>query len=154
MRRNKYTLRAVTFIVGCFGYSTSLFADKSDQKIPVTRARMEFVLQENLEPWELAPCEHEEESTGVDWLVTCKLGQTKHVYRVHLVIHQYGKTRFGQSAYEILYWVTDSTQARQPAHTSSTIWIHNRQAAVDVALIELAQGVENDLKALRLKVFL
>lgn len=134
--------------------ANNVFCASDSEKITLTKRNLEFTLQENLDPWALANCDHEPENNPVDWLVTCKLDQTKHVFRVHLVIQRYKKTRYGQSAHEILYWVTDATHPRSPAHASSTIWLHHRQPEVETNVLEMAQGVDNDLKSLRLKVLL
>jgi hypothetical protein len=111
-----------------------------------------FSYQQNVEPWDQYSCKHERANVGVhEWDVYCKVGNKVHRYGVHLVLSWYPRTIHGGSAYELLYWVTDWTGSR-PASDSTAIWFHQREEGAKAAVIEAAQGVENDLSSLRLTI--
>lgn len=126
--------------------------DTEKQTAVLDPLQISFAYQSNVEPWERFDCKHEKASVGLhEWDVYCKVGTKVHRYGVHLVLSYYARTIYGGSAYELLYWVTDWTAAR-PASDSTTIWFHQRELDSRAAVIEAAQGVENDLSSLRLVI--
>jgi hypothetical protein len=111
-----------------------------------------FTYQSNVEPWDSVTCKHEKATVGMfEWDVYCLVGRKVHRYSVHLVLSFYPLTRYGGSAYELLYWVTDWTTPR-PVSDSTTTWFHQKLPDSKAAVIEAAQGIENDLSSLRLTV--
>jgi hypothetical protein len=123
-------------------------------KIELDPAQLSFLYQQNDDPWDSAPCTHVKANEFLDWDVTCQFQGTKHTYQVHLGVARYGKTRFGLSAYEILYWIVDATNARDLRWGSQTSWLHAKDAETTATVLELAQGVENDASSLRLTISL
>ncbi|MCB0417993.1 MAG: hypothetical protein H6617_10870 [Bdellovibrionaceae bacterium] len=98
-------------------------------------------------------CTHQKSEVGLyEWDVQCEVDGKAHNYFVHLALHFYPKTIHGTNAYELLYWVTDMTDPRNPKHDSSTIWIHNGSKENYMRVLEASQGIENDLAYLKLTV--
>ncbi|MEZ4750261.1 MAG: hypothetical protein R3B54_06445 [Bdellovibrionota bacterium] len=98
-------------------------------------------------------CDHKKADVGVyEWDVECNVDGKLHSYFVHLALHFYPKTIHGKNAYELLYWVTDMTEAAHPKHDSSTIWIHNGSEQNYMRVLEASQGIENDLAYLKLTI--
>jgi hypothetical protein len=128
-------------------------ADASQNSFRLDPEQLEFRYQELLEPFDQVECKHEKAAVGLfEWDVYCKLGEQIHVFAVHLVLSRYGRTRYGESAYELLYWVTDRSQSQVRVFDSSTLWIHLDQAQTRASVIETSVGIENDLAALRLAI--
>lgn len=116
-------------------------------------SKIEFIYQQLGEPWDSVNCEQEAiESNPYDRNVFCSLNGIKHWFLVHLVLNYYPKTNEGLGAYEMLYWVTDFTDPKQPRSDSHTLWIHNSSAENRVKLFESSVGIENDNAYLRLKI--
>jgi hypothetical protein len=115
--------------------------------------QLAFHYQESVDPWRRFACKHEKADVGVyEWDAYCKIDGVVHRYGVHLVLSYYPRTVYGHGAYEILYWVTDRTVRDEWTGHSSTIWIHLDDEKSRARVIELAQGVENDLAALGLTI--
>ena len=111
-----------------------------------------FIYQSNVEPWGSVACKHEKASVGeYEWDVYCLVGRRVHRYGVHLVLSFYPRTRYGGSAYELLYWVTDWTTPTAVSD-STTVWFHQSLPETKTSVIEAAQGIENDLSSLRLTI--
>ena len=115
-------------------------------------SELEFKYQDNFAPWEIGKCKHQKvEGPAPDWDVTCDFKGKIKKYTVHLVVNYYPKTNYGESAHEILYWVTDRTN-KEIRYDSSTIWLHANKSDSRATMIQLAQGVENDMASLRLEI--
>ena len=117
--------------------------------------RIKFEYQELIEPFNKYDCSHVKSSVGLyEWDVQCSVDGFLKKYFVHLVKSFYPKTIFGVNAYEILYWVTDTTLSTDYKHNSVSIWLHNSSNENKLNLLETFLGVENDLAALRLTYLL
>ncbi len=106
------------------------------------------------EPYVTGTCTHmlnDPDQNPFDWDVLCNVEGKVHRYTVHLAVDFYPKTAQGVSAYEILYWVSDSTLAKTN-HSSSTTWVHNTEANNRMAFLELSQGIEDDAAYLKLEL--
>ena len=100
----------------------------AERAVAVDPDQLTFVYQELLEPFDRTDCKHEKSDVGLfEWDVYCKLGTRVHEFAVHLVLSRYGRTRYGLSAYEMLYWVTDRSQPRVREFDSTTVWFHLNQ---------------------------
>lgn len=117
----------------------------------LTHEQLKFVYQELNSPWPSFACKHEEDGP-FDWKVYCKLDNKVAEFGVHLLINRYAKTRFGQGAYEVLYWVTDRTSPKVRVYDSTTLWIHNSTNDNNVNQFNLNQGIVNDMAALQLTI--
>lgn len=97
-------------------------------------------------------CRHDiENDLSHDWYVSCKSdeGYSK-VYRVHLKVSKYTRTRLPKNSYEVLYWVTDRTP-RVPVGTGTTVWFHFNDNT-DLSGISLSQSVDEDTAGLYLTI--
>lgn len=113
-------------------------------------AELRFEYQQLTGDFQKFSCAHEKASVGLfEWDVVCQEANREHRYFVHLVLNRYRKTSLGKGSYELLYWVTDMSQAR-PAHDSMTLWLHNSDEAHHMAATEASLGVEDDQAYLKL----
>jgi len=120
----------------------------------VEPAKMIFSIQENVEPFSRYSCNVDKSPVGLfEYDVQCATDRTVRKFAVHLVVQFHPKTQYGLSAYEVLYWVTDWNQP-QWRNTSTTLWIHNDTENNRARMIEMAQGIENDLSSLQLRMIL
>lgn len=117
---------------------------------PITSAMLEFRYQELNEPWNSYKCDHYAAPAIFDWIVKCRVNDQVKGFVVHLVVSFYPRTRLGNSAYEVLYWLT-SREANHK-YQSSTVWIHNTKPEARASVFELSQGIENDFAALNLTI--
>jgi hypothetical protein len=144
---------AFTACIAVTSWSPYASAAAGGKAIELDPKSIEFTYQKNLEPFESGECEHQKSPVGLfEWDIRCKIGGEIRKYAVHLVISHYQKTQHGLSAYEVLYWVTDWTSATTPVSDSSTIWFHNDHKENRATVVEVAQGIENDLASLRLLI--
>ena len=98
-------------------------------------------------------CSHEvANADSQDWDVKCQDGSGHYrKYSVHLWLSRYNRVRENLTSYELLYWVTDWSDAQNPKSQSVTIWHHIKNVA-DLAGIDASIGVDGDLAALQLKM--
>ena len=116
--------------------------------------QLDFKYKELVEPFNEYPCHHQKASVGIyDWDVSCLVRGNVRKYFAHMAVSLYPKTNFGVNSYEILYWVTDKTDSKKNLNTSSTIWVHNSSPENVMRVLEVSQGIENDLSALKLVYF-
>ncbi len=139
-------LKSSLIFLLCFGFAQSLKADV------IQPGMLTFVYQELNEPWSAYSCEHQLSLEPYDWSVICQVGAKKKVFLVHLAVTFYNRTQFGQSAYEVLYWVTNQSTKKMQKFDSTTLWVHNHQPQSLANAFEISQGVENDFSALRLTI--
>lgn len=108
-----------------------------------------FDYVQNLEPYEVFSCTHEKASVGLyEWNVDCNFRGSIKRFWVHLAASKYGKTSFGQNAYEVLYWVTNA-DSQTHRHSSTSLWIHNSEETNQVNRLVSSLGVEEDDAYLR-----
>lgn len=109
-----------------------------------------FNYVQNLEPYEIFSCTHQQASVGLfEWDVECEVQGEVKKFWVHLVAQTYGKTGFGKNAYEILYWVTHAN-AQANRHSSTSLWIHNSEEKNKMNRLVSSLGIEDDSASLRL----
>jgi hypothetical protein len=126
--------------------------EESGTKYKFSHGQLKFNYQELNSPWASYSCKHEEDGP-VDWKVYCLIDQGKVVkFAVHLIVNFYQKSTYGNSAYEVLYWVTDRTEPNRRTYDSTTMWIHNTEAKNRATRFEIGQGVLNDMVSLRLEI--
>ena len=136
-----------------FGDPTSNVSKSSAQSLQLEPKSIEFTYQSNLEPFATGECQHQKSPVGLfEWDVRCVIEGQVRKYAVHLAVSYYQKTQHGLSAYEVLYWVTDWTSATKPISDSSTIWFHNSHKENRATVVEVSQGIENDIASLRLLI--
>jgi hypothetical protein len=142
-------IRILVIVVGFFGLSSHVsFA------MNIEPAKMVFSIQENLEPFSRYSCNVDKSSVGLfEYDVRCPTENTVRKFAVHLVVQFHPKTQYGESAYEVMYWVTDWDRP-QWRNTSTTVWIHNDTTANRARVIEMFQGIENDMSSLQLRMIL
>lgn len=135
-----------SFFVFFILFGTQLYAESPEQ--------LHFEYQELVEPYTKFECSHQKANVGIyDWDVLCEGKDFTRKYFAHVAVSFYPKTVFGVNSYEVLYWVTDATNAKKYLHSSSTIWMHNSSRENTLHVLEVSQGVENDLAALKLVYF-
>ena len=116
--------------------------------------RLHFEYQSLLEPFSAHSCSHQQASASVyDWDVRCVVDGKAKKFFAHVAVSFYPKTNFGVNAYEVLYWVTDTTNPSEFKHSSSTFWIHNSSPDNKMQVLEASQGIENDRAYLKLSYF-
>lgn len=115
---------------------------------PLREKQFEYV--ENLAPYQTFPCAYEQSSVGVyEWDIDCFLPDKTIRFWVHLSLRKFGKTPFGETSYELLYWVTKPS-ATDHRHSSTSLWIHNSEASNELRRLSNSLGIEEDKASLRL----
>ena len=95
-------------------------------------------------------CTHAiENELSQDWVVTCG---SKH-YSVHLWLSEYHKAQIPKASFELLYWVSDRSVARETKDTGTTLWFNFKEPS-DLHSISAKQGVDNDTAGLYLDISL
>jgi hypothetical protein len=135
----------LSFVAMSLLFGAAALAQPQGQPVVTSAEQMSFRYQGNLEPWPSTDCKHEKAASGLfEWNVYCLVEGRLHTYGVHLVLSFYQRTRRGNSAYELLYWVTDRTHTPTLGYTSTSMWFYNSEDTNRAALIEVGQGVDDD----------
>ncbi len=138
-------------LVALFSVATSIFAGEG-VAIVHSAQDIEFTYQENFAPWSKLSCSHKRGNIPLDWAVSCGPEGQKE-FRVHLKLSYYKRTIYGNSGYELLYWLTQTRGGPEGSkYNSSTFWFHNSKKSAVANVIQAATGVENDQAVLRLFV--
>ncbi len=124
------------------------------EPVKVRPETINFQIQSLLEPYEVIDCQHKKkEGLPFDWTVECKRGKYKKLFHVHLALAYYPNSSRKKPAYQLLYWITDTTARSQDSRmTSSTVWFYQKKDDDRLSDIEFSQGIENDNAYLKLSL--
>jgi hypothetical protein len=85
-----------------------------------------------------------------EWDVVCNVDGQKKTFWVHLSLKKFQKSSWGESAYELLYWVTNSEAENKHRHSSTSLWIHNSEKENQMRRLVSSLGIQEDDAYLRL----
>jgi hypothetical protein len=126
-----------------------LFNQSSFSQFSSTSFQFEYV--ENLEPYRTFSCSHSQASVGLfEWDVVCNVDGQKKTFWVHLSLKKFKKSSWGENAYELLYWVTNSEAQTKHRHSSTSLWIHNSEKENQMRRLVSSLGIQEDDAYLRL----
>lgn len=134
----------MVFISLVFLSNQNLFAQLSSRQFF-------FDYVENLEPYRIFACTHSLASVGLyEWDIECNVDGKKKLFWVHLSLQKFTKSNWGESAYELLYWVTNSEAQGKHRHSSTSLWIHNSEKENQIRRLVSSLGIQEDDAYLRL----
>lgn len=95
-------------------------------------------------------CEFQRIRDLPDWKVSCGAEKT---FTAHVVIRSMQRDSAPQTAFEILFWVTEPGESPNSSHKfHSTTAILELEKATSFSRLVIYQGVENDQASLKLEV--
>ena len=132
--------------------ATRAFAQLPGQNYPIKAENWKFTFQ-TFDGETVNKCKHLlTDELAHDWRVECfdDKGQPTQKYNVHLWVTAYERNVNPQLSLEVLYWVTDITNA-SPIGSSSTIWFHMKDKTY-LDSVQISQGVSHDTAGLYLEI--